>query len=70
VRGSVFFDVGSVSEDAWSFDGDVNSDVGVGLRLDFIPALGPINLYFGVPIQSDEFNDSDGKFSFRMGHAF
>ena len=67
VRGAVFYDIGAVSED--SFDvGDVNSNVGIGLRL-FLP-VGPIRLDFGIPTQSDEFNDSAGKFNFNIGYSF
>ena len=67
VRGALFYDIGAVSED--SFDvGDVNSNVGIGLRL-FLP-VGPIRLDFGIPTQSDEFNDSAGKFNFNIGYSF
>lgn len=68
VRGAVFYDVGSVSEDSFDFGGDLNSDVGVGLRL-FLP-FGPLAVDFGVPIQSDEYNDSGGKFNFNVGYKF
>lgn len=69
VRGAVFYDVGLVSGDSYDWGGDVNSDVGVGLRLFFLPT-GPIRLDFGVPVQSDEENDSGGKFNFNLGYRF
>lgn len=68
VRGALFYDVGMVSADDFSFDGDVNSDWGVGLRL-FLP-VGPIRLDYAFPINSDEFNDSSGRFNFNIGYRF
>jgi len=69
IRGAVFYDVGMVSGDSYDWGGDVNSDVGVGLRLFFLPT-GPIRLDFGVPVQADEENDSGGKFNFNIGYRF
>lgn len=68
VRGALFYDVGMVSEDEFSFDGDVYSDWGIGLRL-FLP-VGPIRLDYAFPINSDEFNDSSGRFNFNIGYRF
>lgn len=68
VRGAVFYDLGVVSADAFDIGGDVNSNFGVGLRLNL--PFGPLALDFGVPIQSDEFNDSGGKFQFTVGYKF
>lgn len=68
VRGAVFWDVGMVSGDAYDLGGDINSDVGIGLRL-YLP-IGPIRVDFGVPIKSDEFNDSGGRFNFNIGYKF
>lgn len=69
VRGAFFYDVGYVNDDSFDFSSaDVNSNFGVGLRL-FLP-VGPIRLDFGIPVQSDEFNDSNGKFNFNIGYQF
>lgn len=69
VRGAVFYDAGFVNAGAYDFGlGNINSDVGVGLRLDL--PIGPIRLDFGVPVQSDEFNDSSGRFNFNVGYQF
>ncbi|HEY5752642.1 MAG TPA: outer membrane protein assembly factor BamA [Chthoniobacterales bacterium] len=68
VRGALFYDVGFVSEDAWDWGGDVNSDVGLGIRLDL--PIGPIRIDYGIPIQADSFNDSNGKFNFNVGYQF
>jgi outer membrane protein insertion porin family len=69
IRGAVFYDVGMVSGDSYDWGGDINSDVGVGLRLFFLPT-GPIRLDFAVPVQADEENDSGGKFNFNLGYRF
>jgi outer membrane protein insertion porin family len=68
VRGAVFYDVGAVGEGSYDFGGDVNSDVGFGVRLDL--PIGPVRIDYGIPIQSDEFNDSSGKFQFNIGYQF
>ncbi|MEM6910867.1 MAG: outer membrane protein assembly factor BamA [Verrucomicrobiota bacterium] len=67
VRGAVFYDVGFVNTDSYDFDtGDYNSNYGIGLRLQ-LPFFGPVSLNYGIPIEADEFNDSDGRFSFAFG---
>ncbi len=68
VRGAVFYDVGQVSADFDFFGGGVNSDVGIGVRLDL--PIGPVRLDYAIPITSDEFNDSSGKFQFNIGYQF
>ena len=68
VRGAVFYDLGVVSGSAYDWGGEVNSDVGIGLRL-YLP-IGPIRVDFGIPVQSDEHNDSGGKFNFNIGYKF
>jgi outer membrane protein insertion porin family len=68
VRGAVFYDLGAVSTDAYDIGGEVNSNVGIGLRL-YLP-IGPVRVDFGIPVQSDEFNDSGGKFNFNLGYKF
>ncbi|MDG2123763.1 MAG: BamA/TamA family outer membrane protein [Verrucomicrobiales bacterium] len=68
VRGAVFYDIGMVSEDAWDVGGDINSNVGIGLRL-YMP-IGPIRLDFGIPMDTDEQNDGSGKFNFNIGYSF
>lgn len=69
VRGAVFYDVGEVTGGPGKFGGGVNSDVGIGLRLFFLPT-GPIRLDFGIPVSSDETNDSSGQFNFNLGYRF
>jgi outer membrane protein insertion porin family len=77
LRGAVFYDVGFVNSNAFSFStqkeangsGGLNSDVGVGILLE-IPAIGPIRIDYGIPIKSDKYNDSSGKFQFNVGYKF
>ena len=80
VRAAVFFDSGFVNYDSYSFSaqkytpaggpttGGLNSDVGLGLRLDL--PIGPVRVDYGIPIQSDQWNKSSGKFNFNMGYQF
>ncbi len=68
LRGAVFYDVGFVSGSAYDIGSNVNSDIGIGLRL-FLP-IGPIRVDFGVPVQADSFNDSSGHFNFNVGYKF
>ncbi len=69
VRGAVFYDVGFVADDAFSFDtGDMGSDIGIGVRMEL--PIGPVRIDFGYPLQTDRFNDSNGKFNFNVGYQF
>lgn len=69
VRFASYFDIGMVYDEAYEFDfGDYNSDVGIGIRLDF-PGF-PIRLDYAWPLEADEFNDRDsGRFQFWIGYA-
>jgi len=69
IRGAVFYDVGFVNDGSWDFSGsEINSNFGLGLRL-FLGSV-PIRLDYGIPVQSDEFNDSSGRFNFNLGYQF
>jgi len=69
VRFAVFYDTGFVNVKSWSFGTyDYNSDFGFGLRLNL--PIGPIRLDYGIPIQSDKFNNSSGRFQFSVGYQF
>ncbi|HEX8372198.1 MAG TPA: outer membrane protein assembly factor BamA [Chthoniobacterales bacterium] len=68
VRGAFFYDTGFVSAEAYDFSADINSNFGFGVRLDL--PIGPIRIDYGIPIQSDEFNESGGKFNFNVGYQF
>ncbi len=67
VRGALFFDVGGIGDDVYNF-GDVNSNVGLGVRLDL--PIGPVRIDVGFPLETDEFNDTDAQFNFNVGYRF
>ena len=76
VRGAVFYDAGYVNAGSFSFvprklpngSGGFNQDVGFGVRLDL--PIGPVRIDYGIPITSDAFNSSSGKFNFNIGYQF
>ena len=68
VRAALFYDIGSVGESAYSFSSGVNSDVGLGVRLDL--PIGPVRIDYGIPLQRDEFTSSSGRFNFNIGYQF
>ena len=47
VRAAVFYDIGSVDASAYTFSGQVNSDAGLGVRLDL--PIGPVRIDYGIP---------------------
>jgi outer membrane protein insertion porin family len=71
VRGAVFIDAGFVDPRFMHY-GDMfdifNASVGFGLRLNL--PIGPLRFDFGIPIRSDKYNDSGGKFHFDVGYQF
>ena len=80
VRFAVFYDIGMVYQDAYSFDskvydrngnfildtGTYNDNFGFGIRLNL--PIGPLVFDYGIPITSDPRNDSSGRFQFRAGY--
>lgn len=70
VRGALFYDIGGVFPDTGEFDfNQLNAAVGVGVRLNL--PIGPIQVDYGWPVMTDEFNEgADGRFSFTMGSTF
>ena len=67
-RGALFYDMGFVNSDAWSFGfNNMASDVGVGLRLDL--PIGPLRLDYGFPVMRDGYNGG-GHFNFNVGYQF
>jgi outer membrane protein insertion porin family len=71
VRGAVFVDAG-FADRRFAHYGDMldtfNAAVGFGLRLNL--PIGPLRFDFGIPIRTDEYNDSSGKFHFDVGYQF
>jgi outer membrane protein insertion porin family len=73
LRFAVFYDIGMVYQDAFSFGqknnetGIYNDNYGFGIRLN-IPQLGPLRLDYGIPIKSDPMNKSSGRFQFSVSY--
>jgi len=76
VRGAIFYDIGFVNSASYQFNphkesngsAGMNQDVGIGVRLDL--PIGPVRIDYGIPLTSDRFNDSSGKFNFNIGYQF
>jgi len=67
-RGAVFYDMGFVNSEAWSFGfNHMASDVGIGLRLDL--PIGPLRLDYGYPVMRDGYHGG-GHFNFNVGYQF
>ena len=68
LRLDLFYDVGAVGVQPYSFSRNINDDDGVGLLLD-IPHLGPLRLDYGIPINHDQYNSGAGQFQFGVGYT-
>jgi outer membrane protein insertion porin family len=70
IRGAVFYDIGAVSSDSFSFfDSDLNSGYGIGARFD-LPMF-PLRLDYAIPHITDDNNDGAGpRWSFLLGYTF
>jgi outer membrane protein insertion porin family len=67
-RGALFYDMGFVNSEAWSFGfNHMASDIGIGLRLDL--PIGPLRLDYGYPVMRDGYNGG-GHFNFNVGYQF
>jgi len=68
VRFALFYDIGSVTVDAYDWNvGQYNDNWGLGLRLNL--PIGPLRLDYGIPIRHDEFNGGSGRFQFGVGYT-
>jgi outer membrane protein insertion porin family len=79
LRFAMFYDIGNVYADAYSFrpsDGSgailpqqlYNDNWGLGIRLN-IPRLGPLRLDYGIPITHDKDASGKGRFQFSVGYS-
>ena len=75
LRLAAFYDVGNVYSSAFSFNPNISKgeqlvqdNIGIGIRLN-IPALGPLRLDYGIPLQHDARNSGSGRFNFDVGFS-
>ena len=69
IRGSLFVDFGNVWPETTDFFSGIVVSAGVGAHLTL--PIGPIRVYYGIPLITDEFtDDEDGAFNFNMGTEF
>ncbi len=69
LRFAVFYDWGFVNSNDANWDpGAYNDNYGFGIRLLLMGA--PLNLDFGFPLKSDQFNDDGMQFNFSFGTVF
>ena len=69
VRFAIFYDAGFVNANPFDFKpAGYNDDFGFGIRLDL--PIGPIRFDYGIPITSDAYNRSSGRFNFNIGYQF
>jgi outer membrane protein insertion porin family len=68
VRFAMFYDVGNVGAQPYSFSGNFDDNWGLGLHIN-IPKLGPLRLEYGVPIHHDQYNGKSGRFQFGAGFS-
>jgi outer membrane protein insertion porin family len=66
LRFAVFYDIGEVDAQPFSLSGDIDDNVGLGIRLN-IPHLGPLRLDYGIPVITDKYNGHNGQFQFGVG---
>ena len=68
VRFAMFYDIGSVTADAYDYSFSEYSDNwGLGLRLNL--PIGPLRLDYGIPINHDRFSSGSGRFQFGVGYS-
>ncbi len=78
LRLAVFYDIGMVYPDAFSFTpqpslgpgyntGVYNDDWGIGVRINL--PIGPLRLDYAIPITHDEYNGGSGRFQFGVGYT-
>ncbi len=69
VRFAVFFDIGEVKQDSYSFSlNSLKADVGAGVRLNL--PVGPLRLDYGWPIITDPRSGESGQIQFSVGYQF
>jgi outer membrane protein insertion porin family len=68
LRFAIFYDIGEVRLQPYAFDAsDFSDNWGLGLRLNL--PIGPLLLYYGIPIHHDIYNSSSGQFQFGVSYT-
>jgi outer membrane protein insertion porin family len=67
VRVALFYDIGAVASQSYSYSTDYLDNWGIGLRLNL--PIGPLRLDYGIPITTDQYNSSQGRFQFGVGYT-
>ncbi len=66
LRFAMFYDFGNVMYDSFEYDfSNYKDNWGIGLRLNL--PIGPLRLDYGIPISTDDYNGSSGRFQFGVG---
>lgn len=68
-RGAAFVDAGFVNEDSYDF-GISNMAVSVGPGVKIKTPIGPVALYYGLPIANRDSEDENGRFEFSLSRGF
>ena len=59
MRAALFYDIGFVSSGSYQFSAKKDPN-----------GSGGLNSNYGIPMQSDRFNNSGGKFQFNIGYKY
>jgi outer membrane protein insertion porin family len=64
-----FFGTAGSLWDSDYINNDFNLRSSIGASLDYITPIGPLSIYYGIPIQKEE-NDKTRKLNFSIGTSF
>ncbi len=68
-KGALFIDAGHVNPDCFEVDtSEFSVSIGPGLKIN--TPIGPITLYYGLPIANKDTEDKNGRFEFNLSRGF
>ncbi len=70
VKGSVFYDVGNVTAEAWDIFSDTDYKQGAGVGVRIKTPIGPVQLDWGYPLNENHDDKREGRFYFSVSHGF
>lgn len=70
IKGAVFYDVGSVMEEAEDLLSTADYKMGTGCGVRVKTPIGPIKLDYGYPLTANEGDKKEGQFYFSVSHGF